>query len=186
MDDATLAEKAKTSQKYFALLYDRYIDIVYAFVRWRVNSDLDAEDIVSNAFMAIAKNITKFDNQKASCKTWILSIAYKKYLDFMRQTYKEESESLQEHNEPYTESKISTLLTNKIIYNDMITFAQSLPEQQAQIFFLRYVEDLKNKEIAEILDKNEKTISSQLSFVLSKIRKRFGHYLAEEQWDWLE
>jgi RNA polymerase sigma-70 factor, ECF subfamily len=142
-DDKSLVEKAKNSHHDFARLYDRFADVVYRFVRWKVATDQDAEDIVSETFMAIAQKIKEYDtsrDQKVS--TWILAIAQYKFLDHMRLVYKERENMIpiDDYFDPGYEDDFATILTNKDIYESIITVVKTLPERQSSVFFLRYIE----------------------------------------------
>jgi RNA polymerase sigma factor (sigma-70 family) len=85
VDDSVLIEQAKENREAFAKLYDRFSSMVYRFARQRVATDQDAEDIVSETFMALAANISTYDATKSKkCTTRILSIAHNKITDYLR------------------------------------------------------------------------------------------------------
>lgn len=174
IDENSLIEKAKTNQHDFARLYDKFADSVYRFVRWKVSTDQDAEDIVSETFMAVASRIKDYDcKREQKFSTWIFAIAQYKFLDHMRKVYKEKdnTRAMDEYNDPSYEDDFNTLLTNTQMYDTIIAAAKWLSEKQSTVFFLRYVEWLHNKEIATICDIEEKTVSSNLSHALKKIKQ---------------
>lgn len=172
-DEISLVEKAKTSQHDFARLYDKFADVVYRFVRWKVATDQDAEDIVSETFMAVAQKIKDYDTtREQKVTTRILAIAQYKFLDHMRVVYKERENTvpMDEYFDPGYEDDFATILTNKDIYENIIAVVKTLPERQSSVFFLRYIEWITNKEIAAICDIEEKTVSSTLSHAIKKIK----------------
>ena len=172
IDEKQLIEDAKTDQQAFARLFDLFSDIVYNFVRRRVTSDQDAEDIVSETFMAVAARIQDYDVDKWKFKTWLLSIANYKFLDKMRKVYKEKEIPLDDSFDPWYEDDFVQILTNKNLYQKIIDFVHTLSDRQSSIFFLRYVEELTNKEIAKVCEVDERTVSSTLSIVAKKIKER--------------
>ncbi|GHV24301.1 hypothetical protein FACS189498_1210 [Spirochaetia bacterium] len=56
-------------------LYRRYKDKVLGYIRKKLNSPSDAEDLCSQVFLEVTRCAEKFDPQKASESTWIFSIA---------------------------------------------------------------------------------------------------------------
>jgi len=174
IDEATLIEEAKTDQQAFSRLFDLFADEVYRFVRRKVNTDQDAEDIVSDTFMALAARIQDYDAEKGNFKTRLFSIANYKFLDKMRKVYKEQEVLLDDSFDPSYEEDYAEVLSNKQLYDKILNFVQTLSDRQSSIFFLRYVEELSNKEIAEICDIDERTVSSTLSIVAKKIKERIG------------
>ncbi len=184
IDDNTLIEKAKHDQHEFARLYDRFVDSVYRFVRWKVATDQDAEDIVSETFMAVAAKIKEYDTTRdQKVTTWIFAIAQYKFLDYMRKVYKEREVEwpMDEFHDPSYEDDFAILLTNTQMYESIITAAKWLSEKQSTVFFLRYVEWLQNKEIATICEIEEKTVSSTLSHALKKIKQTLSSLYPDYQ-----
>ncbi len=172
-DELTIIEWAKTNQRDFAHLYDLYVHRVYNFVRRRVANNEDAEDIVSETFMAAAMRIQDYDHKKWSFTTWLFSIAHHKFLDKMRVVYVEKDVNTQIDDiyEVAYEKDYIQLLSDRQLYERIIAFVKTLPDRQSSLFFLRYVEWLPNKELAEIYDIDERTVSSTLSHVCAKIKK---------------
>lgn len=160
------------------MLYDRFSSMVYRFSRQRVATDQDAEDIVSETFMAVAANLDTYDATKSKkCTTRILSIAHNKITDYLRGLYAKPEEYLDDSYEVADTKEPSILDTihTKHMYDEIMRFVQTLPDRQAMIFSLRYSEWLQNKDIAQICDIDEKTVSSLLSLIGRKTKKHLEH-----------
>lgn len=56
------------------LLYDRYHDAVYSFVRRASSDDSDVDDIVQATFLSAARTVANHDG-KQTCRTWLVGIA---------------------------------------------------------------------------------------------------------------
>lgn len=156
------------------MLYDRFSSMVYRFARQRVATDQDAEDIVSETFMAVAANLENYDATKSKkCTTRILAIAHNKITDYLRwlyakpEDYIDDSYEIADTHEPSVLDAIHT----RHIYDEIMRFVNTLPERQAMIFSLRYSEWLQNKDIAQICGIDEKTVSSLLSMIGRKTKK---------------
>ncbi|MBP6086241.1 sigma-70 family RNA polymerase sigma factor [Patescibacteria group bacterium] len=142
LDDNSLLQKAKESQSAFAEVYDRFANLVFRFVRRRVATDQDAEDIVSETFMAVAASLDHYDETKSKkCTTWILSIAHNKLQDYLRKIYNTpDIYDPEEHEIQDTSEDIMQATHDKHIYDEIMTYVQQLPDKQIAIFSLRHVE----------------------------------------------
>src|SRR3989338_692000 len=67
----------------FNKLVKRYAGPLYNFTARLANKN-DASDIVQEIFIKVWKNIGRFDERKASFKTWIFTIARNTITDFLR------------------------------------------------------------------------------------------------------
>jgi RNA polymerase sigma-70 factor (ECF subfamily) len=61
-------------------------------------------------------------------------------------------------------------------FADILTQLKDLPVKYQEVISLRYFEGKDNKEICEILDRNEGTIKSLLSRGLEKLRKKCNQF----------
>lgn len=59
----------------FGLLYDRYLDLVYRYVYYRVGSKALAEDLVSETFLRALRRIGSFEWQGRDFAAWLITIA---------------------------------------------------------------------------------------------------------------
>jgi RNA polymerase sigma-70 factor (ECF subfamily) len=59
----------------FGLLYDRYVDLVYRYVYYRVGGKALAEDLVSETFLRALRRIGTFEWQGRDFAAWLITIA---------------------------------------------------------------------------------------------------------------
>lgn len=65
-------------------IYTDYHEKVTHLVRKKVADESAVEDIVSDIFMKIAQNISRYDAGKASMATWVFTISNRTVLDYYR------------------------------------------------------------------------------------------------------
>lgn len=65
-------------------------------------------------------------------------------------------------------------------YMDVQDMLQTLPPSEQQLLYLKYFQQLKNHEIAQLTDLPEGTVKSKIHYILKKLRKTAG-----ERSDWL-
>ncbi|MEI9941098.1 MAG: RNA polymerase sigma factor [Pseudomonadota bacterium] len=73
-DRAALAALSQGQIGALGLLYDRYSEAVYDFVRRASNDPNDVDDIVQATFLNAAKTVASHDG-KQPCRTWLVGIA---------------------------------------------------------------------------------------------------------------
>ncbi len=59
----------------FGQLYDRYVDVVYRYVYYRVGTQTLAEDLVSETFLRALRRIGSFSWQGRDFAAWLITIA---------------------------------------------------------------------------------------------------------------
>ena len=69
-----------------SVLYRRYIELVFNYVRRRTPTTEAAEDVTSETFLAVVTRIRSFRNS-SSFRTWMFQIARRRIADFWRRHY---------------------------------------------------------------------------------------------------
>jgi len=140
----------------FAKLYDIFVDAIYRYIFYRVNSD-DAEDLVETVFLKVWEKIDQYKKKKNnSFSAWIFRIAHNLLVDHYRSSKDKLVEELsvqipdpsRQHNPiRVTQGALDNLLLRKALKN--------MKKQYRDIVIHKFINELSNKEIAEILDKSE-------------------------------
>lgn len=145
----------------------------YFFCRGLEQSPALAEDLVQDLFVRLFQKCEQFD-PKRNFRAWVYSIAHNmlknEYAKMeVRQRYSAESKAQQESF--YDErSSYEQIQLSEQIYAALE--GEELLKREA--FILRFREDLKIKEIAEILDLPEGTVKSGLHYSIKKIQSKLG------------
>lgn len=123
-------------------------------------SGIDYEDVVSETWISVAKDISKFKGEYSNFKSWLYSIARNRIVDAVRKNGRQ----IKSYGEP-SEMQIVDLKTSVLgeIESDeglksIIQAIQTLPPAQAEAIMLRIVAELEINEVAKILDKSEGTV----------------------------
>ncbi len=148
-------------------LYREHFQRVYSYVYYRVLDPAVAEDVTSDTFVKAVRHYDKFDPSKASFSTWVMRIAHNTLIDYYRTRKVHEpidrlgaGELRQEDDYPAldeTQAEISRLLSY-------------LSPEDREIIFLKYHEEKKNVEIAELLDMNPATVATRVRRALLVMR----------------
>ena len=135
--------------------YEKYYRLAYSYMR---NED-DALDVVQESAYRAIKDCKGVRN-KDYLSTWIYRIVVNTALDLLRKKKKETlTEELPEIpvEDQYQETELRTILNQ-------------LDHKSKTIIILRYFEDLKLEDIADILGDNLNTVKARLYRSLKKLR----------------
>lgn len=144
---------------------EKHYRLAYSYVK---NVD-DALDIVQES---ICKAISSMDSLKNPeyIKTWFYRILVNTSLDFLRRKGKVdivEEEIL---------ISLDTGAVDEYENFDLQRALNNLPDNFRTLIILRYFEDLKIEEIAEILDENTNTVKTRLYKSLEMLRIKMNNY----------
>ena len=135
--------------------YERYYRLAYSYMR---NED-DALDVVQESAYRAIRDCRKLRN-KDYLSTWIYRIVVNTALDMLRRKKKENiTEELPEIpvEDQYQDLELRTVLNQ-------------LDDKSRTIILLRYFEDLKLEDIADIVGDNLNTVKARLYRSLKKLR----------------
>ena len=172
-DDYTLIEQSKTDIKAFESLYDRYFTKIYAYIRSRVSTKEEAEDITSEIFLSAIKYIANFNPKKGSFSSWLYKSAHNKIIDLYRrkgrnhQTLDEfNSPTLADDNFEKAEIEVDRLQVNEVLM-------KIHPDYQL-VLTLRYFSELSNPEIADVLNCKPANVAVIMNRALARFKKEYS------------
>ncbi|SFQ42326.1 RNA polymerase sigma-70 factor, ECF subfamily [Lachnospiraceae bacterium XBB1006] len=148
-------KKEKVVEETLLSEYDRYYRLAFSYV----HNEADASDIVQNgAYKAIRASHSLKNIEYA--KTWVYRIMLNEIFDFCR---KRKFESLDEME---WETGVEDAYENF----DLKEAMNALSEQERMIVELKYFEDMKLEEIADMMNINLSTVKSKLYRSMKKLR----------------
>ncbi len=169
-----------------ALLYRKYAPGLLTYVRMRVPSPEDAEDLVVEVFLAALEN-AKFTvlSEKAQ-QLWLWRVTRNKVIDAYRKAKTRQSVTLDHVAEGLFEDEMFSPEYSALRqedYMDLSAHLQSLPPLQQEILRMRFGQDLSCSEIATKLGKQENVVRVTLSRSLNLLRKIYQRRGEEQEYD---
>lgn len=171
-DEAQLLEDLKSDKhkdQAFRTLMTLYKERLYWHIRNIVKSHDDADDVLQNTFIKVYSNIHNFKGD-SKLFSWIYRIATNESITLLNKNAKQ----LLISNEDLQDSTISNLATD--VYfdgNEMQLKLQEaiskLPQKQQLVFNMKYFQDLKYKDIADILETSEGALKASYHLAVKKI-----------------
>lgn len=148
--------------------YDRYYRLAYSYVQ----NEADACDIVQNGAYRAIRGSAKL-RQEAYAGTWVYRIMLNEVLRFMENNPSALQASLEElETEPGAEDRYEDV--------DLKRALEAMPPRDRAVITLKYFEDMKLEEIAELLGENANTVKSRLYRALGKLRTELADAWQQE------
>jgi RNA polymerase sigma factor (sigma-70 family) len=175
-DEQRLVEAAPRDSLAFRQLYNSYFPRVYAYVSYRVGSAQDAEDLVGGIFMKVVEEIDHFrwqhDNSFAA---WIFRIAHNQVGNYHR-TKRRAAEQL--HLDELPQIAAHALLPEEVLlrketFAHLYSLVRALSARRREVITLKFFGGLSNREIAGILDLDERTVASNLCRALDDLQEQY-------------
>lgn len=155
----------------FNLLVREYQERVYWHVRKMVVDHDDADDLVQEIFVKIWKNLSSF-REDSKLFTWIYRIATNECLTFLKKKKRKFFVPIND-----VQAELSSKLENEpTLSGDEIQLKLqkallTLPDKQRVVFNMKYFDELKFKEIAEITKTSEGALKASYHHAVKKIEE---------------
>jgi RNA polymerase sigma-70 factor (ECF subfamily) len=145
----------------FGQLYDRYLDLVYRYVYYRVGSKALAEDLVSETFLRALRRIGTFEWQGRDFAAWLITIARNIIADhFKSGRFRLEVSTADmldaDRATDGPESEVLDGITNA----SLLEAVKRLNGEQQECVVLRFLQGLSVLETAQAMGKTEGAIKA--------------------------
>jgi len=182
-NDGRLIAGVRDNPSAFVRLYRRHYDAVFRYCIHRLfNRDM-AEDITADVFLKVVENLDSFQGEEKQFRNWLYKIATNAVNDHLRRTARRDG--LLKGACRQIGSKVADCQAPEVQSVEKLALLReavlSLKPRYQTIITLRFFENLKLIEIAEVLNSSPGTIRSQLRRALAKLRKVLAIELTENQ-----
>jgi RNA polymerase sigma-70 factor (ECF subfamily) len=145
----------------FGQLYDRYLDVVYRYVFYRVGGKALAEDLVSETFLRALRRIGSFEWQGRDFAAWLITIARNIIADHYKsgRFRLEVSTADMLDADRATEGPESEVLEG-ITNGSILEAVKKLNSEQQECVVLRFLQGLSVLETAQAMGKSEGAIKA--------------------------
>ena len=149
------------------------MDQIYAYALHRLGDRTLAEDIVSETFHRALENMHSYEWRGVAFSAWLYRIASNAIAArFRKEPLMGSDEELESIVEPELGPELA--MTRKEWKADVLAAVRTLPDDQQQVVLLRFGQDLRNKEIARIMQRSEGAVKALLHRALHGLHKRLA------------
>ncbi|GKV54493.1 hypothetical protein NCCP2222_04400 [Sporosarcina sp. NCCP-2222] len=141
-------------------------EILYRMAFTYMKNEQDTLDVMQELIYKALKKMHTVKKQEYA-RTWLVRVLINCCKDHLRK--RQPTVPIEEHH-----------LSGWVIYSDLERLLEQLSLSEQQLVYMKYFQQLKNKEIAELNQIPEGTVKSKLHHILKKLRNSAG-----EKEDWL-
>jgi RNA polymerase sigma-70 factor, ECF subfamily len=162
-----LVESAQSDPARFADVYEKYFELVYAYVVRRTRDRARAEDLTSEIFHKALANLPRFKWTGAPFAAWLLRIASNLIADRGKQEARQASTSIDESESTSISRPIKE--TQQAALEDcerrarLYRLVDGLANDQRRVVVMRFAEEKSIREIASDMGRSEGAVK-QLQF----------------------
>ena len=177
-DERRLVEAAQQDRACFGAVYEKYFELVYAYVARRVRDRAATEDLTSEVFRKALASLPRFKWTGAPFGAWLLRIASNLIADRSKraarasETSLDQSSAAERGSSPTVREGASRLPPAQTQQSDLeeaerrayvIRLVDQLPEDQRRVVRMRFAEEKSISEIAAELNRSDGAVK-QLQF----------------------
>lgn len=171
-EEATLVVQAQRDPGAFGILYERYVDRVYAYIFHRVGNPHDAEDLTARTFYRALSRLHTYEDRGAPFSAWLFRIAHNLVANWHRDRSRRSFLSLDRlwshsHNTETPEDQIEQEEKHHALWDAI----ERLPEERRNLLLYKFSSRLSNVEIGELMNKSESAIKSLYFRTLAALRQ---------------
>jgi RNA polymerase sigma-70 factor, ECF subfamily len=159
----------------FTRLYLHYFPRLYAYARYRVEAEHEAEEVVAETFLKVVETLDRFQwRHTQSFAAWLFRIAHNALIDRARRAQRVQSVPL---------ADMPHLISQMILPDEAAVRAEefahlhrllaTLSPRRQEIITLRFFGGLRNQEIAHVLEIDERTVAAHLCRGLEDLHQRY-------------
>jgi RNA polymerase sigma-70 factor, ECF subfamily len=180
--DAELVKRMRSKdERALGAFYDRWFPVVHGVVSRMLESPDDVEDVVEEAFWQAWRQAERFEPERGSVQTWLLTIARSRALDRLRARRRLREDPLVDAAEADTSAPTPAAPSDPLADAEHAERSQlvraalaDLPTEQREALELGYFGGLSQSEIAEQTGQPLGTIKTRMRLALQKLRERLS------------
>jgi len=160
-DPSSLMQQAKNGNKdAFGVLYKMYFTPVFRYISLRLKDKVQTEDLAQTVFLKVFRSLHRYREEHKDPLAYFFTVARNTLIDFWR---KKRELRLQETDEnqiatDYSSDILVTLSEKEKVEKALLRELDLLTENQKEALVLKFISDLSNKQISEVIGKSEEAI----------------------------
>lgn len=166
---------ARGDEVAFAALYDRTGAAVFGLARRVVRDPARAEEVAQEVFLQVWQTATRFDAERGSAKTWILTLAHRRAVDVVR---RDQSSSNREQRYDWSGGpdfdSVQEEVGTRLEHEQVRRCLHSLTDLQREAVTLAYFGGYTYAEVSTLLEANPATVKTRMRDGLIRLRDCLG------------
>lgn len=174
-EEEVLLRASQGDRDSFGLLYERYIDRIFNYVYYRTGNTHDAEDLTARVFQRAMNHIHNYTDRGVPFSAWLYRIAHNLIANWHRDRSRRQEIPLNEVPVlPSREDRPETTLVRSQEQDSLLRLIRQLPPERQTLLILKFVENMSNAEIGQIMGRSEGAVKSLYHRTLLALRDELG------------
>ena len=171
LEDGELVKLSKEDKGAFGELYERYMPKMYSYIFYRTSNQHDAEDLTARVFFRAMSHIGNYVDKGLPFQAWLYRIAHNLVANWHRDQGRRKIIALDDYVGHLLKSESPDRLAEELEEREQLMEAiQGLPEDRQQLLLLKFIDQLSNAEIGQIMSRTEGAIKSLYHRTLLSLR----------------
>jgi RNA polymerase sigma-70 factor (ECF subfamily) len=169
--ESELVVRAKEDPEAFGQLYERYVDKIFNYIYYRTGNHHDAEDLTARTFYQALKHVHRYVNRGVPFSAWLYRIAHNLVANWHRDRSRRQVIALDEIALTMPRQNPESDLESEDDQRLLMRLIRRMPDDRQQLLILKFVEQMSNQEIAQIMGRSEGAIKSLYHRTLLALRE---------------
>ncbi len=174
-EEQVLLRASEGDRDAFGELYEHYIERIFNYVYYRTGNLHDAEDLTARVFQRAMNHIRNYTDRGVPFSAWLYRIAHNLVANWHRDRSRRQEIPLNELPVvPSKEDRPETTLVRSQEQDALLRLIRQLPPERQHLLILKFVENLSNAEIGQIMGRSEGAVKSLYHRTLLSLRDELG------------
>lgn len=175
-DEDLFGRVARGDRDAFAELYDRYSDRVFGLARKVLRDPSHAEEVAQEVFVEAWRQARRFDAQRGSVATWLMTLAHRRAVDRVRseQASRDRDERVAVRDQAPDYDHVAEKVETRFEHDQVRRALTELTDLQREAIELAFYGGNTHREVAELLEAPLGTVKTRLRDGLIKMRDNLG------------
>lgn len=178
-----LIDEARDNPHAFGKLFDRYHDDIYSYILHRTANVALAQELTSDTFFKALNKLWMFQWKGVPFSAWLFRIASNEVNGYFRKYKHYRTRRIEDYEDLLIDElsdadremlEAEAKLAEDVIFVELHRSIATLKPRYQEVITLRFFENKKLVEIANILGKSEGTIKSLLHRAVAKLREKIA------------
>jgi len=186
--ETLLVNQAKQDANAFGVLYERYVDRIYAYVYNRVHNAQEAEDLTARTFYRALAKLDSYEDRGLPFSAWLYRIAHNLVANYHRDHSRRQFVPLDVISLPgKRRDEPEEVIVRDEDHETLWEAIERLPAERRDLLIYKFSNRLSNLEIGDLMNKSEGAIKSLYFRTLAALRKELkGYAWGKEETDGTE
>jgi RNA polymerase sigma-70 factor (ECF subfamily) len=174
-EEEILLSASRGDREAFGALYERYIRRIFNYVYYRTGNLHDAEDLTARVFQRAMNHIHNYTDRGVPFSAWLYRIAHNLVANWHRDRSRRQEIPLSEVPVmPSKEDRPEASLVRSQEQDSLMRLIRQLPPERQTLLILKFVENLSNAEIGQVMGRSEGAVKSLYHRTLLALRDELG------------